>query len=87
MTRHTRRTLIVAMLVSVWATSAFSAGRKDSIYCDEQSTQKEAEYCWARGGDPRPGGRVDRCIEALPEGMQYFQKVERCVGTKNKRAR
>jgi hypothetical protein len=49
-----------------------------SIYCDEQTTEKERDYCWAHGGDPRPEGRVDRCIKALPVDMQFFKKVELC---------
>lgn len=79
------KTLVIALCASVWATSVFGASQAhSSIYCDEQSTKRESKYCWARGGDPRPGGRVDRCISALPEDMQFFKKVELCVETKSK---
>ena len=64
--------------IKVKAPTGSSPAAPRSIYCDEQATKKERDYCWAHGGDPTPGGRVDRCIKALPVDMQFFKKVELC---------
>jgi hypothetical protein len=48
-------------------------------YCDEQPI-KECRYsCWVHGGDAKPGGRIDRCIKALPDSAPYSE-TERCQG-------